>query len=232
MPKKDQNDIKQLVKKEQRKISSDLRVKNANMFRDAKKPQDVQVYLEGQPNLSKDPKSLATVKAEGVAIVKSVQTISPAIKNLTLIDLKLNVVGPFEDEVYSSFPFVIKNIRRGNTVLKIDKEDGTSEYSLGRKGLEKFFDMRFEYINAETRFNDNSLEEDGHHMEKNYILAGPLRAMLEGHEVEVLKTLKANGENVQVSWNEAAQAWVICSKNVALVARERSQIDSYNADRF
>jgi hypothetical protein len=56
--------------------------------------------------------------------------------------------------------------------------------------------------------------------------------MLEGHEVEVLKTLKANGENVQVSWNEAAQAWVICSKNVALVARERSQIDSYNADRF
>ena len=128
------------------------------MFHDAKKPADVQVYLEGQPNLSLDPKSLATVKAEGVAIVKSVQTKSPAIKDLTLLDLKLNVVGPFEDEVYASFPFVIKNIRRGNTVLKIDREDGTTEYSLGRKGLEKFFDMRFEYINSETRFNDSSLE--------------------------------------------------------------------------
>jgi hypothetical protein len=128
------------------------------MFHDAKMPADVQVYLEGQPNLSLDPKSLATVKAEGVAIVKSVQTKSPAIKDLTLVDLKLNVVGPFEDEVYASFPFVIKNIRRGNTVLKIDREDGTTEYSLGRKGLEKFFDMRYEYINSETRFNDSSLE--------------------------------------------------------------------------
>jgi hypothetical protein len=127
---------------------------------------------------------------------------------------------------------VIKNIRRGNTVLKIDREDGTSEYSLGRKGLEKFFDMRYEYINSETRFSDSSLEEDSHHMEKNYILAGPLKAMLEGHEIEVLKTLKANGENVQVSWNKAVQAWVICSKNVALVARERSHIDCHNAERF
>jgi len=39
-----------------------------------------------------------------------------------------------------------------------------------------------------------------HHMQKNYILAGPLRAILEGQRIEVLKTLKANGENVQVSW--------------------------------
>ena len=69
-------------------------------------------------------------------------------------------------------------------------------------------------------------------MEKNYILAGPLKAILEGHEVEVLKTLKANGENVQVSWRNEAQAWVICSKNVALVARERSDIDTYQAERF
>jgi len=61
------------------------------MFRDANKPSDVHVYLEGQTNLSLDPKSLATIKAEGVTIVKSVQTKSPAIKDLTLVDLKLDV---------------------------------------------------------------------------------------------------------------------------------------------
>ena len=55
-------------------------------------------------------------------------------------------------------------------------------------------------------------------MEKNFILAGPLKSMLAGNKVEVLKTLKANGENVQVSWNDDAEAWVICSKNVALIA--------------
>jgi hypothetical protein len=30
---------------------------------------------------------------------------------------------------------------------------------------------------------------------KNYQLAGPLKAVLEGHQVEIIKTLKANGEN-------------------------------------
>jgi len=201
MGRKDEKEIRDLVKREQKKISSELRAKNANMYRDAKRPEEVQVYLDGQPNLSLDPKALSTVKANGVNIVKAVSTPSAPIKGLTIIDLKLNVMGPFEDEVYSSFPFVIKNIRRGNTVLKLEGSDGSCQYTLGRKGLEKFFDMRLEYINAGQRFDDRCLEEDSHHMEKNYILAGPLRAILEGHEVEVLKTLKANGENVQVSWN-------------------------------
>lgn len=71
-------------------------------------------------------------------------------------------------------------------------------------------------------------------MQKNYILAGPLRAILEGHKVEVLKTLKANGENVQVSWNNRVEAWVICSKNVALIAQTREDANSraYTAPRF
>ena len=69
-------------------------------------------------------------------------------------------------------------------------------------------------------------------MHKNYILAGPLKAILDGHKVEVVKTLKANGENVQVSWNEEVQAWVICSKNVGLIAQFREDIDQYRSDRF
>lgn len=69
-------------------------------------------------------------------------------------------------------------------------------------------------------------------MHKNYILAGPLKAILEGHKVEVVKTLKANGENVQVSWNDEVEAWVICSKNVGLLAQYREDIDTYRSDRF
>ena len=93
------------------------------MFKTVNKPEEVQVYLEGQPNLSLDPKALATVKVNGVNLVKAVSTASHAIENLTIIDLKLNTNGPFEDEIYSSFPFIIKNIRRGNTVLRVDKGD-------------------------------------------------------------------------------------------------------------
>ena len=62
-------------------------------------------------------------------------------------------------------------------------------------------------------------------MQKNYILAGPLKAIKEGHKVEVLKTLKANGENVQVSWNKRVQAWVVCSKNVGLIAQTRQHVN-------
>lgn len=93
--------------------------------------------------------------------------------------------------MYALFPLLIKNIRRGNTILKIND----SKYSFGRKGLEKFFDLRYEFINPEQRYDEKSLNTE-HHMQKNYILGGPLKAIKGGAKVEVLKTLKANGENV------------------------------------
>ena len=66
---------------------------------------------------------------------------------------------------------------------------------LARKGLEKFFDLRYEFISPEQRFDDGKMSVE-HHMQKNYILGGPLKALYEGCQIEVLKTLKANGENV------------------------------------
>lgn len=188
------------------------------MFRDrAKGPASaVDVYLKGTVSLLGDLRALTTLKVNETSIVKAVVNPS-ALPSIHMIDLKLNVVGPVEDEVYALFPLLIKNIRRGNTVLRVDKADGPSDYVLARKGLEKFFDLRYEFISPEQRFDDAKTSVE-HHMQKNYILAGPMQALLEGHKVEVLKTLKANGENVQVSWCEAVQAWVVCSKNVALVA--------------
>ena len=105
-------------------------------------------------------------------------------------DLKLNVHGPVEDEIYATFPLLIKSIRRGNTVLTMDGPDGRRVRCLARKGLEKFFDLRYEMISPESRHDDRCLTVE-QHMQKNYILAGALRAILAGHKVEVLKTLKA-----------------------------------------
>jgi len=119
---------------------------------------------------------------------------------MQMIDLKLNCFGPIEDQIYAAFPVLIKNIRRGNTIIKYAESPGVTRYTFGRKGLEKFFDMRIEHISEENRYNDACLDDETH-MHKNYILGGPLKAILEGHKVEVVKTLKANGENVQVSWN-------------------------------
>jgi hypothetical protein len=68
-------------------------------------------------------------------------------------------------------------------------------------------------------------------MIKNYQLAGTLRAFLEGHQVELVKTLKANGENAQVSYNPNVQSWVISSKNRAILARNMADVDLYPNDQ-
>lgn len=44
------------------------------------------------------------------------------------------------------------------------------------------------------------------------IFAPLKKAMLEGHKVEVIATLKANGENTQISYVPAIDAWSIASK--------------------
>jgi len=38
--------------------------------------------------------------------------------------------------------------------------------------------------------------------------------------IEVVKTLKINGENAQISYSSKYKVWTICSKNVGLVAKD------------
>ena len=66
--------------------------------------------------------------------------------------------------------------------------------------------------------------------EKNYILGPVVKALSCGQQVEVMKTLKANGENVQVSYCKAVEGWIITSKNVALLARNKEDVKMYPAE--
>jgi hypothetical protein len=57
-----------------------------------------------------------------------------------------------EDQFYGLDPFLVKNVRRGNTILEVKTgEGGEIKYLMGRKGLPKFFDMRVEYIDKASR---------------------------------------------------------------------------------
>jgi hypothetical protein len=67
---------------------------------------------------------------------------------------------------------------------------------------------------------------------KNNILGPVKKAFTEGHKVEAIRTLKANGENCQLSWQPDLQAWVICSKNVALIAKTIEDVQLYTHQRF
>lgn len=143
-------------------------------------------------------------------------------RSIIVRDLSLVVKASQEDEAFASDPFLWLNFRRGNTLLELyDPNDYKNlvKTVIARKGINKFFDIKYEYVSKEKRYREDILSEYETDV-KNIILAGAKKAMLEGHKVEVVKTLKANGENCQISWNPDADAWIIASKNVALIARD------------
>jgi hypothetical protein len=53
-------------------------------------------------------------------------------------------------------------------------------------------------------------------------------AFEDGKRVELVKTEKVNGENAQVSYNYEYDAWVICSKNVSLLASSLQDLAMYS----
>jgi len=156
----------------------------------------IKVYMDEAP-FKKNPEDLLTLEFGGGILTKDVTTKSPFDEDIEIIDVKLDCgFGPREDVWYSTLPLLIKNVRRGNTIIK-KTENGGFSYSLGRKGLMKFFDMRLSYINKQER-NMLDVTKNGTAitLEKNYILAPVLNSLKNGNQVQVLKTLKANGENV------------------------------------
>lgn len=112
-------------------------------------------------------------------------------------DLSLHVSGPREDDVFLEDPQLWMNVRRGNTLLEFfDPSDYKRllKVTIGRKGMNKFFDLKYDFIAPETRYKDEHLDLKTFNL-KCFIFAPVKKALLEGHKVEVVKTLKANGEN-------------------------------------
>ena len=116
-------------------------------------------------------------------------------------------------------------------MLELTLEGNATKLVVARKGLNKFFDCSYEFVSREKRYDSENMSVFKLKV-KNYILAGPARTLIQGGKIEVFKTLKANGENAQVSYNPDVKAWVIASKNVALVANNADQVDAYPSEKF
>ena len=144
-------------------------------------------------------------------------------------DLSLSLKDGDEYEAFGSEPELWVNLRSGNTVLQMfdpNNYENLVKTVVARKGLNKFFDIRHEYISREDRYNEEGVKKYDRNV-KNMILAPVKKALLEGHKVEVIKTLKANGENVQISYLADLGAWIIASKNVGLIARDVEDLELY-----
>lgn len=107
-------------------------------------------YMDAVETL-KNPEQILKMEHEGHLLVKDVKSKCVFDENIELIDVKLDVFGPQEDLFYSTFPSLVKNVRRGNTILKKYNQDGTHQFFMGRRGLMKFFDLRLPFISKEER---------------------------------------------------------------------------------
>jgi hypothetical protein len=63
------------------------------------------------------------INFKGCPLVKDVRAQCLFDQNIEIIDLKVDVHGPIEDHYYAVLPELLKNIRRGNTLIKIRSGD-------------------------------------------------------------------------------------------------------------
>ena len=92
--------------------------------------------------------------------------------------------------------------------------------------MNKFFDIKLDFIRKETRYDERILDDRSNDLKLNIL--GPVRkATLQGHKVEIVKSLKANGENTQISYSKELDSWVIASKNVSVFARTERDLELY-----
>lgn len=163
---------------------------------------------------------------------------NPAYQNIGCVDVSISAGGPVEDKIYALNPHLEKSIRRGNTYIDVyDTYDHNLHKYVGiaRKGLMKFYDLKLEYLNsdeefkhiikAETHDKNSALMESNL---RNYIFGGIVRSLNEGAYVEVIKTLKVNGENAQISWIKEESLWCIASKNVGILANNPNDLKYYD----
>lgn len=80
--------------------------------------------------------------------------------SIVMKDLQVNARGPREDEAYTINPFILKNIRRGNTIIGIQDNGKFIKHYMGRKGLTKFFDLSIDFVDPAYRYDDSNLNTE------------------------------------------------------------------------
>jgi hypothetical protein len=204
----------------------------------SREARDIQLNIMGAPFYGDQPAELSKISVKRFPrLIKEAQEECRVDNTVIVRDLSLVIKAHDEDEAFARNPELWLNFRRGNTLLELYDPldfDRLTDIVVGRKGLNKFFDIKHEFISREGRYQEDILRPY-EALVKNLTMAPVKRAMLEGHKVEAIKMLKANGENCQVAYQPNLDVWLIASKNVALVARTIDDVERYtrkNAIRY
>lgn len=110
------------------------------MYKHATVPEDVIVLFEEAEYIN-DISRLARIDLDHPKLIKGVSSLCPIDCTLKFKDVSLAGRGYSEDETFAINPLFLKNIRRGNTLIEILRDGLVIKDVVGRKGLNKFFDL-------------------------------------------------------------------------------------------
>jgi len=157
--------------------------------------------------------------------IKKVQGQIPFSTKFKIVDVSLKARAWKEDVAFATNKNYRETIRRGLSYLQ-EEDHGVT---ILRRGLQKFFDMRQEYFEVLDGTKElkelkiKQVEKDLYH-----VIFDEVTTVLDnGGKIVVYKTEKANGENAQVTYNTKLEAWVVASKNVAILIRNEDDLEAY-----
>jgi len=105
-----------------------------------------------------------------------------------------------------------QNVRDGNTLLleyNPDEDNRLANVTFLRQGLPKFFTLTADAVSEAKRA---LIPRDAELAFYQYdTLAQVRKALMQGAQVEVHRSLKTNGDGAHVTWSAALKAWVITS---------------------
>lgn len=178
--------------------------------------------------------------------IKSVVEICKIDQTYEVIDISLTSKGRDEENEYLKNFLFMKNISRGNTLLikksninikntSDDKENPSLqlESMIIRRGMRKFLDLDIDFVSHidSKHLRLDHLKDEKKLLSRKIIFSPIFNCLRQGKMIKVHKMVKANGENAQISYCSQVKSWVICSKNVAILAKTVDDLYLYSSRR-
>lgn len=190
--------------------------------------------LNKKHSLTEDAEKLMEYYLKKKQNVKLIKNKLPTF-DVEIIDARFAGKHWQEEKAFMGNKELREKLRRGNSLIKIGSGE-EERLIVARRGISKFFDIKKEHIDTlsstgEGQFDVKQFQGSSRDL-FSQILEPALDSMIQGKQVRVYKTEKANGENCQVTYIEELDAWLVSSKNVAVVFKKSSDFETYTDARY
>ena len=121
-------------------------------------PRDVLLNIMSAKFFGDNMQELSVISSKFPKLIKETQEECRVDNSVIVRDLSLVTKASAEDEAFARNPELWLNFRRGNTLLELyDQQDfdKLKQIVIARKGLNKFFDLKYGFVSKEARYRED-----------------------------------------------------------------------------